>query len=51
MTILYENMLVETPVNLPDIVGREIHHGHPDENQCSYCLRARNAEWYPLADI
>lgn len=49
--MLYDDMKVETPVHLPDIVGREIYPGHPDESQCSNCLKAGNEHWYPLADI
>jgi hypothetical protein len=49
--MLYDDMLVETPAHLPDILGRDIQPGHPDENQCTYCLRAGNEQWYPLADI
>jgi len=49
--VRYADMLIDTPYNLADVEDRDIKPGHPDENQCTYCLRNNVETWYPIAQI
>lgn len=49
--MLYDDMLVETPVLLSEIVDHGEQPEHVGEFQCSDCGVGRNRTWYPLHQL
>jgi hypothetical protein len=45
------HMKIETPLSLTDLEDRQIHTGHPVENQCSNCGVGPLDPWYPIEDV
>lgn len=49
--MLYEDMMVETPILLTEIDILTEYAGHPDEHECTGCLARSSYPWYGNEDV
>lgn len=45
------DMLVQEPLSVADLDDRNIHVGHEQEDQCTFCGKGTNGPWYPIEDV
>nr|WP_314842131.1 hypothetical protein [uncultured Microbacterium sp.] len=51
MTMRYQDMLVETPYPLAQVVDRRVRPGNEDRGHCTYCGVQDGDVWHPIHEL